>query len=125
MAVFLPLLLPSGSAQARQPAAPIAAPGIDRFDLDPPKRLAPGEALIFRISGTPRGNASVSIDGVRGRIALNEVMPGIYEAAYTIRNGDRIEIDTVVTGHLRLGKQERSTFLRQALVEISPVAASR
>jgi hypothetical protein len=125
MAAFLPLLLPSGSARAQQPASPIAAPAIDRFDLDPPKRLAPGEALIFRISGSTRGSASVSIDGVRSRIALKEVMTGIYEGVYTIRNGDRIEIDTLVTGHLRLGKQEHSTFLRQALVEIPPVADSR
>lgn len=125
MAVFLPLILPSGSAWAQQPASPIVAPRIDRFDLDPPNRLVPGEALIFRLSGSPRGNASVRIDGVSGKIALNEVMTGIYEGVYTIRNGDRIEVDSVVTGNLRLGNQERSTILGQALVENSPFAASQ
>jgi hypothetical protein len=129
-AVFLSLVLLSlafsfGSAQAQGPASPIAAPRIDRFDLDPPNRLVPGEALIFRLSGSPRGSASVMIEGASGKIALNEVMTGIYEGAYTIRNGDRIDADSVVTGNLRLGDRERSTVLGQALVENSPVAASQ
>jgi hypothetical protein len=129
-AVFLSLILLSlafsfGPAQAQQPASPIAAPRIDRFDVDPPNRLVPGEALIFRLSGSSGGKASVGIDGLRARIVLSEVMTGIYEGAYTIRNGERIEVDTVVTGNLRLGNQERSTFLGQALVENSPFAASR
>ena len=129
-AVFLSLALLSlgfsfGPAQAQGPASPIAAPRIERFDLDPPSRLVPGEALIFRLSGSSRGNASVTIDGVNRKIALREVMPGIYEGAYTIRTGDRIDIDSVVTGNLRLGNQELSSVLLQPLVENSPVAASR
>ena len=125
MAVFLPLVFPSGSARAQQSASPIAAPVIDRFDVDPPNRLAPGEALIFRLTGSPGGSASVRIDGVGSKIALNEVFAGVYEGAYTIRNRDRIAVDTVVTGHLRLGNQERSAVLGQALVENSPFASSQ
>ena len=92
-AVFLSLVLLSlgfsfGSAQAQGPASPIAAPRIERFDLDPPDRLVPGEALIFRLSGSARGKASVRIDGVGEKLALKEVMAGIYEGAYTIKNGD-------------------------------------
>ena len=129
-AVFLSLALLAlafsfGPAQAQGSASPIAAPRIDRFDLDPPERLVPGEALIFRLSGTARGNASVRIDGVNRRIALREVMAGIYEGAHTIRNGDRIDLDSVVTGNLRLGNQELSAVLGQPLVENHPVAASR
>jgi hypothetical protein len=128
-AVFISLALLSlgfsfGSAQAQGPASPIAAPIIERFDLDPPGRLVPGEALIFRLSGSPHGNASVGIDGVNRKIALHEVMTGIYEGAYTIRTGDRIDVDSTVTGNLRLGKQELSTILSQPLVGNFPVAAS-
>ena len=129
-AVFLSLVLLSlgfsfGSAQAQGPASPIAAPKIERFDLDPPDRLVPGEALIFRLSGSARGKASVRIDGVGEKLALKEVMAGIYEGAYTIKNGDRIHIDSAVTGYLRHGNQELSTVLGQPLIETSPVAASQ
>ena len=129
-AVFLSLVLLSlgfsfGSAQAQGPASPIAAPRIERFDLDPPDRLVPGEALIFRLSGSARGKASVRIDGVGEKLALKEVMAGIYEGAYTIKNGDRIDLDSAVTGYLRHGNEELSTVLAQPLVENSPVAASR
>ena len=128
--VFLALVLLSlgfsfGPAQAQGPASPTAAPRIERFDLDPPERLAPGEALIFRLSGSARGNASVTIVGVKGKIVLAEVMAGIYEGAYTIRKGDRIDVDSVVTGYLRVGVQELSTVLAQPLVDNSPVAASQ
>jgi hypothetical protein len=52
-------------------------------------------------------------------------MTGIYEGAYTIGNHDRIEVDSAVTGSLRLEDQERSTVLSQPLVENYPFAASR
>lgn len=122
---LLTLAMSFGPVQAQQPAPPVAAPRIERFDLDPPSRLAPGEALILRLSGSSRGNASVTIDGVQDRIVLREVMAGIYEGAYTIRPGDRIDVDSVVTANLRHGNQELSTVLAQPLVENSPVAASR
>ncbi len=117
-AVFLPLLFLSGSAPAQQPAAPVAAPRIDRFDVDPPSRLAPGEALIFRLSGSAGGEASVEIDGAGRTLALSEVFAGVYEGAYTITSRDRIAADAVVTGNLRLGGEKRSTVLGQALVDL-------
>jgi len=102
------------------PASASASPRIDRFDVDPPDRLAPGEELIFTLLGSPGGIASVRIDGVKGKLALEEVRTGVYEGAYTVRNRDRIAVNTVVTGNLHLGKQERSKVLGQALVESSP-----
>ena len=128
--VFLSLALHSagfsfGPAHAQGPASPIAAPGIERFDLDPPSRLVPGEAMIFRITGTSNGIASVRIDGVNGKVALHEVMPGIYEGAYTLRRGDRIDADSAVTGILRFGNNERTAVLRQPLVDATTVATSR
>ena len=105
---------PGGAASAS------AVPRIDRFQVDPPNRLVPGAELIFTLSGSPGGSASVRIDGVRGKLALEEIRTGVYEGAYTVRNRDQIAVNTVVTGNLRLGNQERSTVLGQALVESSP-----
>ena len=129
-AVFLSLVLLSlafsfGPVQAQSPASPNAAPTIERFDLDPPARLVPGEALIFRLTGSSSGSASVSIAGAKDKVALHEVMEGIYEGAYTIRNADRINVDSTVTGNLRRGSQETSAVLGQPLIENSSVAASQ
>ena len=122
-ALFLPPVFFPATAKAQGPAT--AAPAIERFDLDPPERLVPGEALIFRITGTSRANASVSIEGVNRKVALREVMPGIYEGAYTIKAGDRIDVYSGVTGNLRGGNQELSAALNQPLVETTAIAVSR
>lgn len=122
-ALFLPPIFFPAQAKAQGPAA--AAPAIERFDLDPPGRLVPGEALIFRLTGSPRANASVSIEGVHRKIALREVMPGIYEGAYTLRQGDQVSVDSAVTGNLRRGNQQLSAALSQPLVDTTAVAVSR
>ena len=117
--LFLPpLVFSSTSARAQ-------APSIERFDLDPPERLAPGEALIFRITGSARADASVNIEGVNRKIALREVMPGIYEGVYTIKAGDRIDVHSGVSGNLRRGNQELKTALAEPLVETTAIAISR
>jgi len=108
---------PGGSAAAN------AAPRIDRFDVDPPARLEPGAELLFTLLGSPGGSASVRLDGIRGKIALEEMSAGRYEGGYTVRNRDRISANTVVTGNLRLAKQERTKVLGQALVEATPSGA--
>ena len=90
--------------------------------MDPPKRLVTGEALIFRITGSSNGEAAVRIGGVKGKIALKEVMSGIYEGAYTIRPGDEIVGDSLVIGYLRRSNRELSAVLDQPLVEPGPVA---
>jgi hypothetical protein len=124
-ALFLPpVFAPVSVAKAQAPTI-TAAPSIERFDLDPPDRLVPGEALIFRLTGSPRANASVTIDGLNRKIALREVMPGIYEGAYTIKAGDRIDVFSAVTGNLRRGGQELTTALNQPLVETTAIATTR
>ena len=104
---------PGGTASAN------AVPRIDRFEVDPPNRLVPGAELFFTLAGSPGGSASVRIDGVKGKLTLEEIRTGVYEGAYTVSNRDRIAVNTVVTGNLRLGNQERSTVLGQSLVESS------
>jgi len=97
-----------GRASARRPAPPAlsaAAPKIDRFDVDPPARLAAGEELFLTLSGSPGGKASARITGVKGKLVLNEIRTGVYEGKYIIKNRDRIAADAVVMGTLRVGDQ--------------------
>lgn len=107
-----------GKATPRKPA-PVAlstmAPRIDRFEVDPPARLAAGEELILTMSGTPGGTASARIAGVKGKLLLNEIRNGVYEGTYTIRDRDRIAADATVTGRLRVGTLETSAVLGQSL----------
>ena len=110
-------------APARWPGgqtAASAAPRITRFVVDPPAQLVPGSEMLFTLEGTPGGSASARINGVRGKLNLEEVASGVYEGAYTVRTRDKIAADTVVTGNLRLGRAERSKVLGQSLVESGP-----
>ncbi len=115
-----------GKASARRPAPAAAAsvPKIDRFDVDPPARLVAGEELILTLSGSPGGTASAKIAGVKGKIVLNEIRPGVYEGAYTIKNRDRIAADAAVTGNLRVGNREASAVLGQPLLASSGYPSS-
>jgi outer membrane lipoprotein SlyB len=122
-----------GRVSPRRPAPPVisaATPKIDRFDVDPPARLAAGEELILTLSGSPGGVASARIVGVKGKIVLNEIRTGVYEGSYTINNRDRIAADAVVTGNLRIDQRETSMVLGKSLVagpqnQSSPRQAAR
>ena len=109
---------------ARQPApvamAP-ASPWIDRFELDPPARLTSGEQLLFTLRGTPGGNASLRIAGVRGAVYLEELRAGIYEGVYVIKERDRIAVDATVTATLRVGESDASAILGRSLVAGQPL----
>lgn len=115
------------TAAARRPAAmaaSIAVPEINRFDVQAADRLVTGADLIFSLSGSPGGSASVRIVGVKGKLALAEVRQGVYEGMYTIKNRDRIAADATVTASLRRGNQEASAVLGQSLVAGSAFPAS-
>lgn len=99
-----------------RPLISAMAPKIDRFEVDPPANLAPGEELILTLSGTPGGIASARIAGVKGKIVLNEIRTGVYEGTYTIKNRDRIAPNAAVTGNLRVDDRETSAALGQSLV---------
>jgi outer membrane lipoprotein SlyB len=107
-----------GSNSAKRPLPPVtsaATPKIDRFDVDPPAHLVAGEDLILSLSGSPGGAASAKIGGVKGKIVLNEIRTGIYEGTYTIKNRDRIAVNSVVTGNLRVDNRETSAVFGQSL----------
>jgi len=110
-------LIGKASARPRASAArSAAAPKIDRFDVDPPPRLAAGEELILTLAGSPGATASARIVGVKGKLVLNEIRTGVYEGAYTLKQRDRIAANAVVTGNLRIGNQETSAVLGKSLV---------
>ena len=107
-----------GKANAKRPAPSgymAGAPKIDRFDVDPPASLVAGEELILTMAGSPGGVASARVVGVKGKIVLNEVRPGVYEGSYTIKNRDRIAVNSAVTGNLRLNGKETNAALGQKL----------
>lgn len=106
---------PSGRRSSRAAAA-AGAPKIDYFDVEPTQHLVAGEELILILSGTRGGKASARIAGVKGKIVLHEIRAGIYEGSHTIKRRDRIEANSVVTGHLRLGERETNAVLGQSLV---------
>lgn len=108
-----------GKANAKRPVPSgyaAGAPKVDRFDVDPPARLVAGEELILMMAGTPGGAASARIAGVKGKIVLNEVRPGVYEGSYTIKNRDRIAANSAVTGSLRLDGRETKVVFAHPLV---------
>lgn len=112
-------LIGKANAKRPAPAASAGAPKVDRFDVDPPASLVAGEELILTMAGTPGGAASARIVGVKGKIVLNEVKPGVYEGSYTIKNRDRIATNSAVTGNLRVNGRETTVVLGQKLLATS------
>lgn len=109
-----PLIRGAARTATRVPAAIV--PAITRFEVDPPARLVPGGEMFFSLTGNPGGVASTLIPGVRGKVLLSEISPGIYEGVYTIKNRDRIANDAAITANLRLGEQETTVALGYPLM---------
>ena len=107
---------PADAKRAADAAALAAAPRINRFEVDPAARLDSGADLFFSLSGSPGGNASVRIDGVKGKVSLQEVTAGVYEGTYTIKDRDRISANSAATATLRHGEREVSAILGQPLL---------
>jgi outer membrane lipoprotein SlyB len=106
----------SHSERRRAADAAAAAPRIERFEVDPAARLNSGTDLFFSVHGSRGGTASVRIDGVKGKLSLQEVSAGVYEGAYTIKDRDRISANSTTTATLRRGEQETSAVLGQSLL---------
>jgi outer membrane lipoprotein SlyB len=102
--------------RAADAAAAAAAPRITRFEAEPAASLASGADLFFSLSGSSGGKASVRINGVKGKLFLQEVAAGVYEGAYTVKDRDRILANSAVTATLLLGNREVSAVLGQSLL---------
>src|ERR671933_743726 len=75
------------------PGQAAAPPEIVNFEADPVNALVPGTELSFRLEGTPRATATVSVSGIEQPIPLRETDVGVYEGRYTIRQRDRLPSD--------------------------------
>lgn len=109
--VFVTMCL-AGAAAAQSSAVP----RVEGFDVEEVSRLAPGTTLRFTVSGTPGAVATLRIEGAQRTVALAEVEPGLYEAAYVLDAFDRIAPDARVTADLRLGHRTASAELEEPLV---------
>lgn len=123
---LLPLLVTGFIATAPQLAVaqPKArfAPQISSFQVDVSDRLVPGSDIDFVLEGTPRGKASVRINGVNKTIALSEVERGVYEGSYTLSRRDRLGPQPTARATLRV--RNVSTVASQALAGGAPPVAT-
>lgn len=113
------LLLGSlGSALMVQPA--VAQPAwsrggggqIERFTLRTDgRRIEPGAQLRFRLEGTPGGEAWVDVPGVISGLDLDEVRPGLYEGAYTVRRRDDPDAFGRAQATLRHGRNQATAYV--------------
>ena len=106
----------SDAKRAADAAAMATVPKIDRFEVDPAPRLDAGADLFFSLSANPGAKASVRINGVKGKLSLQEVAAGVYEGTYTINSRDRISANSAATATVRLGEREVSVILGQSLL---------
>ena len=102
--------------RASDAAAAAALPRIDRFEVGPVESLDAGTDLVFTVSGSAGAKASVRINGVKGKHALEEVSAGKYEGIYTIRDRDRVSATSAATASLRVGERESTAVLGDSLL---------
>ncbi|HVE90523.1 MAG TPA: Ig-like domain-containing protein [Burkholderiaceae bacterium] len=79
-------------------------------------RIEPGAELRFAASGTPGARASFTIDGVVRDVPMQEVRPGRYEGAYTIRRNDNFPPSLSIVATLQGSGQTVRSQLNQALL---------
>ncbi|MDQ2871983.1 MAG: copper amine oxidase N-terminal domain-containing protein [Candidatus Eremiobacteraeota bacterium] len=78
------------------PAGPVQISGIS---IDPARPLKPNDRVSITLRGTPGGTASYDIGPYLPGLPLQETMPGVYSAVYTIPRGISFA-DVPVFGHL-------------------------
>lgn len=90
---------------------------IDRFTAQNVENLEPGTELVFTLNGTPKANATFSIDGVTYDQPMREVSAGRYEGRYVIRRQDAFASSgTQVTASLEKGERVVRARLDKNLV---------
>lgn len=95
---------------------------ITGFGVIPSAELTRGNQLAFTLTGTPGGQADVTIAGMKGKFLLQEERRGEYTGVYTIKPRDRINADSRVTAHLRNGDKVVTGLLNQPLQSTAPNA---
>lgn len=109
---------PSSQQRGRRDGnrATAGGPRIDRFEVQPVGTLAPGEELVFTLYGDRGGHANIRIEGVDGKLFLDEVNEGVYQGSYTVRRRDRIAANSAVTANLAVGNRTSSVVLGRPLL---------
>ena len=97
---------------------PSSAPEIDSFQVDVSDQIAPGSEIGFTLEGTPGGQVSVRLTGVKKLIVLREVDSGIYEGSYTLSRRDQLGSQPKARATLRVRKF--SVVATQALAGSQP-----
>ena len=97
-----------------QAPPPVAALKIERFTVAPIDKVEPGAELRFSLNGMPGGAAEVDLPGV-ARVAMQEVRPGVYEGAYTLRRTDNLTPSRPIVASLRVGNETVRSNLTQGL----------
>jgi outer membrane lipoprotein SlyB len=122
-------LLSAGMAGAQSSnysaSTSITSARIQSFELDPVRRLTPGAELHFKLYGTPGGTGTVRIDGVPGRLILDEVESGLYEGTHNISSRHRVRANALMVANLRIGNSIATATLDQpilALKSAPPIA---
>lgn len=68
-----------------------AATTIQTLSMPSLPNLAPGTELVFHLTGTAGGQASLRMDGSNNVVTLSETSRGNYEGFYTLGSRDRVE----------------------------------
>lgn len=88
------------------------SPQISNFSIDAQQPITPGSDIDFTLEGTPRGQASVRINGVNRNINLREVSNGVYQGSYTLSRRDQLGAQPTARATLR--QRGVTTFVTQA-----------
>ena len=96
-------------------------PEISDFSIVAQQPLTPGTDIDFSLEGTPRGQASVRLSGVKKNIILSEVSSGVYEGTYTVSRRDQLGTQPTARAILRVrGMTTISTQALAASVAVVP-----
>ena len=129
---FIPLLIPLFTA-GLVGTLPIAvsaqsinsrfAPQITNFTVDQSDQLTAGSDIDFTLEGTPKGQASVRLNGIAKNIVLREVDPGVYEGTYTLSRRDRLTAPPTARATLR-GRKGTAILTRTLAATTAPAAVA-
>ncbi|HEY0858655.1 MAG TPA: glycine zipper 2TM domain-containing protein [Albitalea sp.] len=118
IAAAVPMALPTAAQAQVYSTAPAAT--IASFGVDPVRRLRPGNVLAFRIDATPGALVMLQIEGASTGLRMSEVRPGRYEGQYTIREGDRLSANSLVTARVVKDGRSATATLSRSLLRGAP-----
>ncbi len=101
------------------PAHAQTTPIIRTFTVQQVSELTPGTELMFKLNGTPAGNATVALEGSSNVVTLSETSAGNYSGAYTLSLRDQVKFNSPVRATLQVGGKDVQAVLGQTLLTAS------